>query len=107
MKYLGAPVICREIAKEWNKFDSIMYNCENFFVNNIIDLTRKLLDVVIIEKIQVSFFRKTINRCVFLENISCGHSVFMEILIFKVFKKFIKQRPFYENLAFHSVNTLG
>ena len=50
---------------------------------------------------------KTINRCIFLVNISCGHSVFMEILIFKVFTKFIKPRPFYQNLAFHSVNTLG
>ena len=68
-------------------------------------LTRKLLDGAIIKKIQVSFIRKTINRCVFLANISCGHLVFMEI-IFKVFKKFKKPRPFYENLAFHSVNAL-
>ena len=70
-------------------------------------LTRKLLGDVIIKKNPSKLYSKDHNRCVFLANISCGHSVFMAILTFKVFKKFIKPGPFYENLAFHLVNTLG
>ena len=72
-----------------SKFQTLDLNvtlCLKVHHRKALILTRKVLDRLIIKIIQVNCIRKNINRWAFLANISCGRSVFMERLIFKVFK---------------------